>query len=165
MIPGAAHRPPGIYLAAGENTGKPQLGNLDEDCATSHRLKWDPFPSTEVGRIAKHIRKGEGGKEGKGSLCAIILLSNWKGILTSTRESRQSRLMIWAIMRVYWGLCTDPLAFTLHLRKIPENLVRRPPIKIVLTVIALNGVPFLKRRSIGSHSTSGRKKKERTGSV
>ena len=33
--------------------------------ATSHRLKWGPFPPNEVGRIVQHIRKGEGRKEGK----------------------------------------------------------------------------------------------------
>ena len=31
-----------------------------EDCATSHRLKWDPFPPNEVSKIAQHVRKGEG---------------------------------------------------------------------------------------------------------
>ena len=31
---------------------------------TSHRLKWGPFPSIEAGRIAQHVRKGEGKKEG-----------------------------------------------------------------------------------------------------
>ena len=30
-------------------------------CATSHRLKWCPFPPNEVGRIAQHVRRGEGG--------------------------------------------------------------------------------------------------------
>ena len=25
----------------------------------SHRLKWDPFPPNEVGRISQHVRKGE----------------------------------------------------------------------------------------------------------
>ena len=34
-------------------------------CSTSHRLKWGPFPPNEVGRIAQHVRKGEGKKEGK----------------------------------------------------------------------------------------------------
>ena len=33
-----------------------------EGCATSHRLKWDPFPPKYVGGIAQHIRKGEGRK-------------------------------------------------------------------------------------------------------
>jgi hypothetical protein len=34
-------------------------------CATSHRLKWDTFPPNEVGRIAQHVRNGEGRKKGK----------------------------------------------------------------------------------------------------
>ena len=56
------------------------------------------------------------------------------------------------------GLCTDLLAFTLQLRKTSarglfgEGAVR--------PVIASNGVPFLKMRSVGSHITSGRKRKE-----
>ena len=37
------------------------------------------------------------------------------------RMSRQS-LMIRAIMKGSWGLCTDHLAFALQLRKTPENL-------------------------------------------
>ena len=52
MIPGAVHRSPDIYLTAEENTGK-------VSCATSHRIRWDPLPSYEVGRIAQHVRKGE----------------------------------------------------------------------------------------------------------
>jgi hypothetical protein len=32
---------------------------------TSHRLKLGLFPPNEVGRIAQHLRKGEGKKEGK----------------------------------------------------------------------------------------------------
>ena len=35
-------------------------------CATSHRLKWRPFPPNEVGRIAQHVRKGEGKDGGQG---------------------------------------------------------------------------------------------------
>ena len=30
-----------------------------------HRLKWGPFSPNEVGRIAQHVSKGEGRKEGK----------------------------------------------------------------------------------------------------
>ena len=52
----------GIYLTAEENSGKPQLGDLG--CATSHRLKWGSLPPNEVGRIAQHVRKGEGRKNG-----------------------------------------------------------------------------------------------------
>ena len=32
---------------------------------TSHCLKWGPFSAKEVGRIAQHVRKKEGSKEGK----------------------------------------------------------------------------------------------------
>jgi hypothetical protein len=32
---------------------------VDEGCATSCRLKWDPIPPNEVGRITQHVRKGE----------------------------------------------------------------------------------------------------------
>jgi hypothetical protein len=38
-----------------------------------------------------------------------------------SRESRRS-LMIRVIMKWSWGLCTDLLAFALHLRETPENL-------------------------------------------
>ena len=34
------------------------------DWTTSRRLKWGPFLPNEVGRIAQHVRKGEGRKEG-----------------------------------------------------------------------------------------------------
>jgi hypothetical protein len=34
-------------------------------CATSHRLKWDPFPPNEVSGIAQYVRKGERRKEGR----------------------------------------------------------------------------------------------------
>ena len=50
MIPMVEHRPLLIYLTAEKNPGKPQLGNVDEGCTTSHRLKWGPFPQmTSVG--------------------------------------------------------------------------------------------------------------------
>ena len=63
MILGAVHRSPGICLTAKENPRKPQLGDrLMKGCATSHRLKWGPFPPNEVGRIEQHVRKGEGRK-------------------------------------------------------------------------------------------------------
>ena len=65
MILGAVHRSPGIYFTAEENPGKPQLGEtVDEGSANSHILKWGPLPPNEVGRIAQHVKKGEGGKEG-----------------------------------------------------------------------------------------------------
>ena len=55
MIPGAVHRSPGIYLTV----RKPS----DKGCATSYRLKWDPSPSNEIGRIAQHGGRA-GMKEG-----------------------------------------------------------------------------------------------------
>ena len=58
MIPGAVHRSPDICLAAEENPGKLQLGErLINDFATSHYIKWGPFPPNEVGIIAQHVRK------------------------------------------------------------------------------------------------------------
>ena len=38
---------------------------VDEGFLTSHLLKWGPFLPNEVGRIAQHVRKGEGRKEEK----------------------------------------------------------------------------------------------------
>ena len=32
--------------------------NFHEGCMTSHRLKWGPLPSNEVGVIAQYVRKG-----------------------------------------------------------------------------------------------------------
>ena len=70
MILGALHRFPGICLTAEENPGKPQLGpRLVKGCATSHRLKWEHFPSNEVG-ISHSTLGGE--KEGK-DRCDYIL--------------------------------------------------------------------------------------------
>ena len=47
----------------------PVLGrrSSDEDCAKSHRLKWDSLPPNDVGRIAQYIMEGEGRKTGEGS--------------------------------------------------------------------------------------------------
>ena len=60
------HRSPSICLTAEENPRKPQLGDhLMKGCATSHRLKWGPFPQNEIGTIAQQGRKGEGKKERK----------------------------------------------------------------------------------------------------
>ena len=63
MIPGAAHRSPGICLTAEENPGKPQLGDrlMKGLCDQSS-------PPNEVGRFVQHIRKGEGRQEGKDGL-------------------------------------------------------------------------------------------------
>jgi hypothetical protein len=84
------------------------------------------------------------------------------------RVSRQS-LIINVIIKFSLGLCTDLLAFTLSLRKTPETSARRPSDEgAVRPVIASNGVLYLKMRSLGSHSTSGREKdgkKERTAKI
>ena len=60
----AVHKSPGIYLTA-EKTGKPQLGDHVMKIAISHRLKWDSLPQNNIYRIARHIREGDGRKEGK----------------------------------------------------------------------------------------------------
>ena len=66
MTLGAVYRSPGICLKAEENPGNPQLGDRQMkrmcDLATSHRLKWGLSPPNEVGRIAQHVRNGEGRK-------------------------------------------------------------------------------------------------------
>jgi hypothetical protein len=67
LIPGAAHRSPGICLTTEENSGKPQLGDRRlKEYTTSHCLKWDPFPPNKVGRNAQHVRTSDVKKEGKG---------------------------------------------------------------------------------------------------
>ena len=58
MILGAVHKSPGICLTAEENPRKLQLGDR-----LMKGLKWGPFAPNEVGRIAQHVRKGEGRKE------------------------------------------------------------------------------------------------------
>ena len=60
-ILGAVHRSPGICLTAEENPRKPQLG--DRLICGLCDLKWDPFLPNGVGRIAQHVRKGEGRKQ------------------------------------------------------------------------------------------------------
>ena len=63
MILGAVHRSPRICLTAEENPRKPRLGDRPlKGLCDRHRLKWGPFPPNEVGRIAQHVRKGEGRK-------------------------------------------------------------------------------------------------------
>ena len=54
---GAEHKSPGIYLTAEENPENLSLESVDEGCATSHRLKWGPFPTDEVGRISQHVMR------------------------------------------------------------------------------------------------------------
>ena len=56
------------------------------------------------------------------------------------------------------GLCTVLLAFALQLRKHQKTSARRPSMKAVRQVIALNGISYLQMTSIGSHSTPGTKK-------
>ena len=44
---------------------KPQVKDVDEACATSHRLKWDPLPRNDVGWIVQDVRDGDGRKKEK----------------------------------------------------------------------------------------------------
>ena len=60
MRPMAVHRSPGIYFTVEENPVNFNWEKSDEDYATSHRLKWDPSLSNDVGRIAENIKAGEG---------------------------------------------------------------------------------------------------------
>jgi hypothetical protein len=62
MIPGTVHRSHGIYFTAEENSGKLQLGTVDEGCATNDRLKCGPLLPNDVNRNAQYIREGEGRK-------------------------------------------------------------------------------------------------------
>ena len=39
MIPGAVHRPPGVYRTSEETLGKLNKETIDDSCATSPRLK------------------------------------------------------------------------------------------------------------------------------
>ena len=47
---------------------------VDEGCATSHRLKWDLLSTNEVGRIAQHVKKGEGRKVRKDGVINTIVV-------------------------------------------------------------------------------------------
>ena len=73
------YRSPGIFLPA-EDLGRT---SSHEGCATSHWLKWGPLPPNELGRIAQHVRKGEGGRgQGEGSwqfLFLYIKVSRYAG--------------------------------------------------------------------------------------
>ena len=66
MIPGALLRSPGIYLIAKENLRKPQLADrlMKGPCDQSSPQMGSLTPN-EVSRIAQHVRKGEGRKEGE----------------------------------------------------------------------------------------------------
>ena len=56
MILVTVHRSPGTCLTSEENHREPQLG----DRLLKGLCKWGPFPPTEGGKIAQHVRKGEG---------------------------------------------------------------------------------------------------------
>ena len=60
------HRSLGICLTVEENPRKPQLGGrlMKRLCGQSSP-QIGPFPPNEVGRVAQHVMKGEGRKEGK----------------------------------------------------------------------------------------------------
>ena len=55
------------FLTVAEISRIPQE-TVNEGCVISHRLKWDPLPLNEVGRIAQNFRKGKGRNEGKDGL-------------------------------------------------------------------------------------------------
>ena len=64
MILVVVHRSPGICLTAEENPSKPQLGySLTKGLCDQSSPQMGIFPPNEVGRIAQHVRKGEGRKE------------------------------------------------------------------------------------------------------
>ena len=66
MIPRVVHRSPGICLPADKNPGKPQLGDrLMKGLRTQSSPQMSTIPPNEVGRIAKHARKGVGRIAGK----------------------------------------------------------------------------------------------------
>jgi hypothetical protein len=68
MIQGVVHRSSEFGLQLRKTPENLSWETVDGGCVTSHRLKWDPFPSNDVGRVAQHVRKGEGRKEAKGRL-------------------------------------------------------------------------------------------------
>ena len=77
IILGSVHRSHSIC----PTTGKPRKTSArmpsNKGCAASHRLKWDPLPPNQDGRIPKHIRKGEEGKEemtGQGKAAPLLKL-------------------------------------------------------------------------------------------
>ena len=77
MVLGAVHKPPDIYLRAEENPRKPQLGESLIKAVRPSCLKWGPFPPNEVDRIAQHVRKGEGGKEGQDKIMMVKPRCPW----------------------------------------------------------------------------------------
>ena len=66
MLPGVVQRSPGICLTAKKNRKTSARRPSDEGCVTSDRLKWDSLLPNELGRIAQHVRNGEGRKKRKG---------------------------------------------------------------------------------------------------
>ena len=76
MILRAVHRYFGICLTDEENPRKPQLGDcFIEGAMRSPQMGY--LSPNEVGRIAQHVRKGEGrkaGKDGKGPIVIFVHL-------------------------------------------------------------------------------------------
>ena len=73
MISGAVHRSPGICLIAEENPRKISSRRQSDE---GYCFKWGFLPPNEFGRIAQHVRKGEGRKErrkGWGSLLLLLM--------------------------------------------------------------------------------------------
>ena len=60
-------------------------------CATNHQLKWGPFPPNEVGRIAQHVRKGEG----RAIRCPCTLLTKGRGRPTNLVSVLQSNVLLY----------------------------------------------------------------------
>ena len=91
------------------------------------------------------------------------------GHLSEVSHQSHRSLMIREIMKWFRGLWTYLLAFTLQLRKIPENSSRRQSDEgTVRPIIASNVVPYQQMKAVGSHCTSGSKgkaKRERTGEL
>ena len=63
MVSGPVHRS-GINLMIKESPRKPQPGD-------HHCLKWGPLPPNYIGRIAQHIKNGQGRKSGNDQLMDI----------------------------------------------------------------------------------------------
>ena len=62
---GPVHRHTGLYLTSEKKTGKPQLGVRLKMAVRSHRLKWDPLPANDAGRIVEPVRVGKVSKHGR----------------------------------------------------------------------------------------------------
>ena len=69
------NRSPSICLTAEEKPRKPQVGDrLMKGLCNQSSPKMGPFPPNEFGKIAQHIRKGEGRKWGSSINHGILLL-------------------------------------------------------------------------------------------